>query len=121
MKNIEEKLEIMQWLYENGMEPRNYIEVHSFGGYTITMTIVRQPHARPWYPLEQVLELLPDTINHSMRNNLPLGMVGSEFFYGDEDMKIVFSTPYTEVTSDYHLASLKLLKQVIEKYPESVK
>lgn len=122
MKNLEEKLEIMQWLYEKGIEPEwsRYLTDEGTYGYQD----VWFSNLQPWYPLEQVLELLPTYLNGEFFGQSseafwrlrPGGRFSYDFWLHNEVMDDCLTSEH----SDYHLAALKLLKKVIEKYPESV-
>lgn len=127
MQHLEEKLEIMQWLYDKDLEFDQFILVYDSGAYEI----INEPAEdwKPWYPLEQVLELLPQ-IKHAdvywnpiyIHNKFSYCYFDESFDHGAKTYRLEpASEPIQSVAnSDTHLAALKLLKQVIEKYPESV-
>lgn len=162
MKNLEEKLEIMQWLYEQGVEPRMWgvwqrsdrDKFYTLMAYDNYFDIVNEPkeiktknRLDPWYPLEQVLELLPGEIQtekyYFQLNIFKIDQRRQSIqalYWGLSDQAFSFSYDLFGAKagndiprhgddcrqllrghgSDFHLAALKLLKQVIEKYPESV-
>lgn len=122
--NLQEKLELMQWLFERGFEPRMWFSMKSntFASEKQRLmyaTVVDQDkvgcyieHNHPWFPLEQVLELL-----------------GQRRWFEIDPQSILLPITHKYLTqldievgldSDYHLAALKLLKQVVEQFPEEV-
>ena len=67
MKNLEQKLEIMQWLFNKGIEPEmGCIETMALNGMPSKFCFYYIEQLAegwlPWYPLEQVLELLPTVL-----------------------------------------------------------
>lgn len=104
MANYLEKLEIMQWLFESGYKP------------SLLM------HGIPWYPLEQVLELLP----HHHKDNtwsrwilsrknicykITVGAHGESTEEVDS-ISIYSNFSFDKPVEDYHLAALQLLKRM---------
>ena len=137
MNNLKEKLSIMQWLYEQGVEINFY---YKDGGtkdkydYTITPCSEKSfkkrrevcssyltPCPVPWYPLEQVLELLPSYIDE-YDLHLEKAISGLSYCFNTIEDPLDWKHLIDQEVrgNDYHLAALKLLKQVVEKYPESV-
>ncbi len=113
MFNLEEKLSLMQELYGLGIEPSMMIlEGQRWAKYCPNGLIIEG--ADPWYPLEQVLELLPESVFQG----------GNEFFLemykdtlGDKHeysfhYKSGFDDKFQEWNRDSHLAALKLLLEV---------
>ena len=89
---MEEKLEIMQWLYEHGVEPRMWYSPLIEQWNKLYNPDNNIENLVPWYPLEQVLEEL-------LKQR------------GEHGLTIV----RTLVEDDIYLAALKLLKQVKEQ------
>jgi len=93
---MEEKLAIMQWLYENGVEPRmiwsptaRVFEINGEANKPCEDSFMLW---LPWIPLEQILEEL-------RKRKEPIAM------------KVITVVG----AKDIHLAALKLLKQVKEQ------
>jgi hypothetical protein len=128
---MKEKLELMKWLYENGVEPRMWTGITSHGqddfengtsiGSSQVWNSVRHMPcedtyysydlAQPWFPLEQVLEELPLMVHEEKypryfeQHKNSNGTTSFYYQYG--------GVKYLEETSDdYHLAALRLLKKV---------
>lgn len=108
---LEEKLEIMEWLSEKGFEPSQQFigsghaySIEPFGGE------LSSEQAKPWFNLEQVLELLPKELD---RYNLTLsrGLVGYKPPFEKGGWRFA---SYGEA-SGYHLAALRLLKSLTER------
>ena len=118
MTNMNEKLELMKWLYENGVEPRYYYEEDAAHGRNLIdgdYARIELKHClhefKPYHPLEQVLEELPNEINYAdfKMNDESIGYGGDGYYAGDWDWS------YREDRGDdIHLAALRLLKRVRE-------
>ena len=120
---MNEKLELMKWLYENGVEPRMCAYI---GEKYPLLYDMRDPPAKmvdgkfvepfdkevvPYHPLEQVLGELPLMVHeekypryfeqHKNSNGT------TSFYYQYGGVKYL-----EEISDDYHLAALRLLKRV---------
>ena len=135
MKNLEEKLTLMQWLSEKGFQPEMWLygwehkPLSPFGLYFEKYEMC--PNCDEynagclgaWFPLEQVLDLLPWRLSEPGYDDgwsLNVGLnckspnIRYEAYWCD-------NKHITPIDGDLHLAALKLLKQVAEQYPEAVK
>lgn len=118
----------MEWLAGQQLEPCMRILKNYQDDYYISVEADDYFACKPWFPLEQVLELLPTRLDHGDNHYWllieGLGPIGKAFRFkyhaaiGDELLNP--SCIYVE-HKDPHLAALKLLKQVVEQYPESLK
>jgi hypothetical protein len=118
---MNEKLELMKWLYENGVEPRMWYcrESEMWSPLRESQIIdasdyyQHHDYTDPWIPLEQVLEELPLMVHEEKypryfeQHKNSNGTTSFYYQYG--------GVKYLEETSDdYHLAALRLLKRVKE-------
>ena len=123
---MNEKLELMKWLYENGVEPRMCAYI---GEKYPLLYDMRDPPAKmvdgkfvepfdkevvPYHPLEQVLEELPESLKNF---DLILSKLSDCIGYYEEDPhggwgNWLLCEDIAE--QDTHLAALRLLKRVKE-------
>ncbi len=120
----------MQWLYENGVEPRMWMcswvgepnKVWSDEKYETEENLFHLPY----YPLEQVLEELPCRFNNEVVLGLfPAGryiLYSQTIAYIDEDGEPDYDVKaYKRIEEcwlghgDMHLAALRLLKKVMDE------
>lgn len=118
---MENKLGLMQWLYDKGVEPRLYYEVNPTHGRCLMTKDYAENELKSligtellaWHPLEQIIELLPDNIENNYYylgiNKHGIGYLSAADSRHDVDAKYWESN-----NGDMHLAALKLLKQVME-------
>ena len=139
MNNLKEKLELMQWLAYQGFKPnwfrvicgnqlQNGIRLINRVEFSVAVDIgnLTNLDVEPWFPLEQVLELLPSTVGHNgVGNSYTLTM--DKFVTSSYLLQYVapslagVKSGLKQLEDDPHLSALKLLKQVIEKHPEVIK
>ena len=120
---MDEKLAIMQWLYENGVEPRmiwspvaRVFEINGEANKPCEDSFMLW---LPWIPIEQILEELPRYITmpdnhpytHATEARIGLQMSKEEFGYRSHAGNVTEDI----VKNDYHLAALRLLKKVKEQ------
>ena len=111
MQGLTEKLELMQWLYGQGIANKVWYREYDGGEYWFTGSELMTEEAKPWYPLEQVLELLPKNTSKNFEFYLNLSAITPNMGYRDN-----YDTyPIVLIEDDYHLAALKLLKQVLSE------
>lgn len=115
MKNLDEKLKLMKQLHDAGLKGGLWFHTDHSGYWQIMSGFSRT--GQQWFPLEQVLGLLEDIGWIQFKgNDIEVG-ISLKLIEWEE---IVVSLP-KRVENDYHLAALKLLVQVLEKYPNEVK
>ena len=138
--NLSEKLALMKQLHDSGLEPRMWLD----GGDLFDVMDTKEDgnhlhfstgkgilpiwdsccidYNQPWFPLEQVLELLPEAIHIDKRRPichlLSYGKVAGIFCC---HYVLDFEFDIEAQGEDTHLAALQLLVQVLEKYPNEVK
>jgi len=144
VENLSEKLEIMQWLFERGFEPKYWLELESIKFENLELINFKNKNIAGgidrlgmWYPLEQVLELLmkvriPCEIFKEQRGRDYIFLIESDysnafiynFGFAQWCQEYYDQHPSLNIeldrNSDIHLAALKLLKQVVEQFPEEV-
>lgn len=129
----EEKLELMKGLYQKFICPKYWI---NFDDDEEADFILSEGNANegdePWYPMEDIMDLLPLAINS---HHLFLGKTDKDehmaaFIFTSvqaclEDPELTpgelsYSVLLKQKAGDYHLAALKLLTAVFEHYPHEV-
>lgn len=120
MQNLNEKLEIMDWLSIQGLKPNLWAYYNSRDGLILhDKRFIHWDDAeicciQPWFPLEQVFYLLPKFIDKPVSC---LEMTTCTLGY----LQGMHWTDLVEREGDFYLGALKLLKRVIEKYPQMFK
>lgn len=125
MNNLQEKLEIMQWLHSQGLEPDMWywsekdnpstqctVKLADSQSFDIAWGDYGVTASQPWFTLERVLELLPD---HTGIYSYGINKHGLGYLCANSSVLLWESN-----NNDIHLAALRLLKQVVERFPESV-
>lgn len=122
-----EILELSQWLHEKGFEPDMWTNEDIYADYKeldITCDLQSSECTKflklPYFTLNRALELLPSVIDIDDKGYHALMINKEEYFIGYVGDAGIDGCPIgyeqtTHYTTSYHLAALRLLKQVVEK------